>query len=66
MDFDEKAWKEQLSKAKTNEEFHAAIMALPVRGPAITEEEQRFFTMERRQTSNSSIRTIPDEKILGG
>jgi hypothetical protein len=66
MAYNQKEWLEKMAKARGREEIHAMIMELPDRGPAITEGERKFFTMERRQTSNSSIRTIPDEKTKDG
>ena len=41
-------------------------MELPDRAPAITEEEQRSFTMGRRTDIRFFDPTIPDEKTLGG
>jgi hypothetical protein len=66
MAYNQKERLAKMGKAKSTEEIRALIMELPDRGPAITEEEREFFTMERWRTSNSSIRTIPDGKTLTG
>ena len=66
MAYNQKEWLAKMDKAITGEEIRALIQELPDRAPAFPEDGHEFYTMERRQTSNSSIRTIPDEKILGG
>ena len=66
MAYNQKEWLEKMAKARGREEIHALIMELPDRGPVIPEDGHEFYTMERRRTSNSSIRTIPDEKTLDG